>query len=146
MRGYFGIGVENTKVQANIGTLWRTAHILGASYIFTINRRYRKQHADTSRAWRHIPLFHFDTLEDFRNCIPRQCAIVGVELCDTATPLSRFTHPERCVYLLGAEDRGLSSEAVDACESMVILPGRFSFNVAVAGSIVIYDRFTKGNK
>ena len=29
MRGYFGIGIENGKTVANIGTLWRSAHNLG---------------------------------------------------------------------------------------------------------------------
>lgn len=36
-RGYFGIGIYNGKNTANIGTLWRSAAILGANFIFTID-------------------------------------------------------------------------------------------------------------
>jgi tRNA (guanosine-2'-O-)-methyltransferase len=43
MRGYYGIGIENVKTAENVGTLWRSAYILGASFIFTIGKRYKKQ-------------------------------------------------------------------------------------------------------
>ena len=33
-RGFFGIGVENLKTKANLGTLWRSAINLGADFIF----------------------------------------------------------------------------------------------------------------
>ena len=36
MRGYFGIGVENLSKQMNAGSLFRTAHAFGASFVFTI--------------------------------------------------------------------------------------------------------------
>ena len=34
-RGFYAIGVYKPKKEVNIGTLWRTANILGASLIFT---------------------------------------------------------------------------------------------------------------
>ena len=34
---YFGIGIYKPKTQENIGSLWRTAYILGASFIFFID-------------------------------------------------------------------------------------------------------------
>lgn len=34
-RGYFGIGVYHSKNADNIGTLWRSAAIFGADFIFT---------------------------------------------------------------------------------------------------------------
>ena len=45
--------------------------------------------------------------------------------------------------LLGAEDHGLSKAALARCQHLVQLPGRASLNVAVAGSIVLYDRHAK---
>lgn len=140
MKGYFGIGVEHTKTAANIGTLWRSAHLLGASFIFTIGQRYKHQASDTSKAWRHIPLYEYATFDDFYASLPHGCRVIGIELDPKATPLARFVHPERCVYLLGAEDHGLSKKAQEKCHGMVVLPGEFSMNVAVAGSIVMYDR------
>jgi tRNA G18 (ribose-2'-O)-methylase SpoU len=54
-----------------------------------------------------------------------------------------FVHPKRCIYLLGAEDNGLPREVMDRCHKLIQLPGRSCFNVAVAGSLVMYDRYIK---
>ena len=69
--------------------------------------------------------------------------MIGVELCDRSIPLTSFVHPERSIYLLGAEDYGLPKEITDKCNAVVQLPGEFSLNVSVAGSIVMYDRIKK---
>lgn len=143
-RGYFGIGMEHPKKESNLGTLWRSASNLGAGFIFTIGARYRQQASDTVKAWRHIPLYSFTTLEDFRaHGIPYDCQLIGVEIEDRAVPLARFAHPERCVYLLGAEDHGLTKQATAACQHLVVIPSERCLNVAVAGAIVMYDRATK---
>lgn len=142
-RGYFGIGIENGKTKENVGTLWRTAHLLGASFIFTIGDRYKHQASDTTKAWKHVPFFQYDSFDHFLQSVPRDCQLIGVELDERAKPLKTFEHPERCVYLLGAEDWGLSKEAIARCHELVVLPGEFSMNVAAAGSIVLYDRFSK---
>ena len=60
-----------------------------------------------------------------------------------AIPLGGFSHPKRAVYLLGSEDNGLTRKAMDKCHALVRLPGERSMNVAVAGSIVMYDRHNK---
>ena len=142
-RGFFAIGISHTKTAHNIGSLWRSADILGAAFIFTVSRRYRKQATDTLKSIRHVPLMHFDGVDDLVKHLPHGCPLVGVELDDRATPLASFAHPERACYLLGAEDHGLTPEERGRCHSLVQLPGRFSMNVAVAGSIVIYDRVTR---
>jgi len=142
-RGYFGIGIQNTKTEANIGTLWRSASIMGASFIFTIGRRYKKQASDTMVSWRHIPLYTYETFEEFHKSMPYDCQLVGIELDSKSTPISAFKHPERAIYLLGAEDHGLTDEALKKCIHIVQLPGDYCMNVSVAGSIVMYDRLIK---
>lgn len=142
-RGYFGIGIYHTKKSENIGTLWRSAYQLGAAFIFTIGRRYSKQHSDTTAAYRHIPLFAYDTWQQFFDSRPLDCALIAVEMGGKA--LGAFTHPERSVYMLGAEDYGLPPHIIAQCQYTVSLEAvrMPSFNVAVAGSIVMYDRLTK---
>lgn len=139
-RGYFEIGVYRPKTPANIGTLWRSAFQLGASGIFTVGCRFPQQSSDTPKAWRHVPLRHYADLADLIAHKPMGCQIVGVEM--GGRPLSQFAHPERAIYLLGAEDSGLSAEALAVCESLVSLQAvaTESYNVAVAGSIVAYSR------
>lgn len=141
-RGYFGIGIENTKTAVNVGTLWRSAQIFGAAFLFTIGRRYVQQASDTLKSWRHMPLYTYDSFDTFYAQMPYDCQLIGVELDERASSLERFTHPQRCVYLLGAEDHGLSAEARRRCHRLVQLPGDHCLNVAVAGSIVLYHRAT----
>ena len=144
-KGYCGIGVLNSKTEVNIGTLWRSAFIMGASFIFTIGKRYKKQASDTPKSWKHIPLYNYDTFDEFYKKMPYNCRLVGVEPDERSIPIKNYTHPERCIYLLGAEDHGLTNEALDKCHELIILPGDICLNVSVAGSIVLYDRITKAN-
>jgi len=68
---------------------------------------------------------------------------VGIELIESAIPIKEFKHPKQACYLLGAEDHGLTKEAIEACQEIIYLPGERSLNVSVAGSIVIFDRINK---
>ncbi len=141
--GFYGIGLIHSTEPVNIGTLWRSAHILGAAFIFTIQKPYRAQGSDVTRAWTKIPLYHFETFETFYSNLPHDTRLVGVEMTRDATALNQFIHPDRAVYLLGSEQTGLPRPILDQCHSLVSLPGEFSLNVAVAGSIVMYDRISK---
>jgi len=118
-RGYFGIGIENCKSGVNVGTLWRSAHNLGASFIFTIGNRYRFQGSDTTKAWRSIPLFQYPTFDAFYGNLPHDCQLVGIEFPhEKAKALPEFMHPDRCVYLLGAEDPGLFADDLEAVQNL----------------------------
>lgn len=147
MRGYFGIGIINGKCEANIGTLWRSANIMGAQFIFTIGKRYpKKQSTDTMQTPRHIPLFEYETWEDFKKNIPRDCEVIAIELDSRSKPIETMNHPERAIYLLGAEDRGIPIEVLQDCKRIIQLPGEHCLNVSVAGSIIMYDRCLKATK
>lgn len=144
--GYFEIGIFHTKTETNVGTLWRSAYQLGAAGIFTIGKRYKHQTSDTCKASRHIPLRHFLNIEEFKQQRPTDTVLVGVEM--GGIPLSSFVHPKQAIYLLGAEDHGLPPEIMSYCNCIVSLESinALSYNVAVAGSVVMYDRvFTKKN-
>jgi tRNA (guanosine-2'-O-)-methyltransferase len=147
MRGYFGIGIINGKSEANIGTLWRSANIMGAQFIFTIGRRYpKKQSTDTMQTPRHIPLFEYENWGDFKKNIPRDCEVIAIELDARSKPIETVNHPERAIYLLGAEDRGIPQEVLRDCKRIIQLPGEHCLNVSVAGSIIMYDRYLKAFK
>lgn len=139
-RGYFAIGIYGGKNSINIGTLWRTAKIMNASFIFTISHRYKRQASDTLSTPKHVPLYQYDDFDSFYKNMPSDCILVGVELDEKAVDIRTFKHPERAIYLLGAEDNGLPSKVMERCHKLVKLPGVISLNVAVAGSVVLYDR------
>lgn len=145
MRGYFGIGVYSPKKEINIGTLWRTAYSYGAGFIFTIGKRYKKQPSDTCKTWRHTPLLNYVCFDDFKQHIPFDCRVVCVEIASDSVSLPEFEHPDRVIYLLGAEDNGIPTEILSRYKTITIPAIRgISLNVAVAGSIVMYDRHRKG--
>lgn len=142
-KGYFGIGCLNMKTSMNYGTLFRTAQVFEADFIFLIGCRFKVQASDTMKSWRHIPTFVYKDFEDFNNHRPFDCKLVGIELIPTATPIKDFKHPKQACYLLGAEDNGLTKESLSKCQEIIFLPGERSLNVSVAGSIVLYDRISK---
>lgn len=139
-RGFFEIGVYHAKAEVNIGTLMRSAFQLGAAGVFTIGRRYREQCSDTVKAYRHLPVRHFETFDEFQSARPLAARLVGVEMGGKS--LARFSHPQSAVYLLGAEDHGLPPDVLRACQHVVSLDAirTESYNVAVAGSLVMYHR------
>jgi len=143
MRGYCGVGIEDAKFVENLGTLWRSAMCLGADFIFTVGNRYTKDPLNTTRTERHVPYFHYKDLADFKEHLPQGSKVVGVELLEDAEALEIFNHPQQAVYLLGGEDRDLSKEAQSICDYKVKFNSDFCLNVAVAGSVVLYDRQTK---
>ena len=134
---FFGIGILNGKTPENLGVLWRSAQNLGASFIFTIGNRYAKQACDTHNAVKSMPYFHYENFEEFYKNLPKGARLVGVELTESAQPLETFNHPRRCVYLLGAEDHGLSNAAIEKSHFLVKFKSQLSLNVSVAGSIVM---------
>ncbi len=140
MRGYFEIGIFNGKSPANIGMLWRSAYQLGTSGIFTIGKRYTKQQTDTYNSWKHIPLREIETFEQFKASIPYDCDLIGVET--GGDDLSDFKHPKRAIYILGSEDVGLPENILAECKYTISLNSvnKNSYNVAIAGSIVMYHR------
>ncbi|MBZ9730798.1 RNA methyltransferase [Salegentibacter sp. JZCK2] len=142
-QGFFGIGIQNGKTPENLGVLWRSAQNMGASFIFTIGNRYAKQACDTHKAVGAMPYFHYKTFKEFYDHLPKGAMLVGVELAKNAEPLENFSHPRRCVYLLGAEDHGLSNEAIKKSHFLVKFQSSLSLNVSVAGSIIMYDRNSK---
>jgi tRNA G18 (ribose-2'-O)-methylase SpoU len=137
---FFEIGIYQSKRIYNLGTLWRTAYQLGAAGVFTIGRRYERQPSDPFVVERQIPLRNFESFDQFLAQRPINTLLVGIE--QDGEPLSGFDHPPQAIYLLGAEDFGLPNVVLDKCNCIVSLEAmvRASYNVAVAGSIVMYDR------
>jgi len=142
-RGFFGIGCLNMKKKDNYGTLFRTAQILGADFMFLIGPRFKRQASDTVKSWRHTPLFEYEDFNDFHKHRPYSSRLVGIELDPMAVPIKNYVHPQQAAYLLGSEDNGLSAGTLNFCNDVIVLPGDHSLNVSVAGSIVLFDRINK---
>ncbi len=140
-RGYFAIGAERMSKALNLGNLMRSAHAFGASFTFTIGATYQalEARADTSKGQWHLPHYNWPTLDAM--VLPQGCKLVGIELTDSAIDLPSFCHPLRAAYVLGPERGSLSDALLARCDFVVRIPTTFCINVAMAGVIVMYDRF-----
>ncbi len=140
MRGYFAIGAEGISKPMNLGTLMRTAHAFGASFIFVIDGHDRVKDAlsDTTRAEQRVPVYEIASVAALR--LPRGCRLVGVELVEDAVALPSFRHPLNAAYVFGPERGSLSPALLERCDHVVRVPTRFCVNLGVAGAIVMYDR------
>jgi tRNA(Leu) C34 or U34 (ribose-2'-O)-methylase TrmL len=145
MRGYFGIGIYMPKTSENIGTLWRSAMNFGASFMFSIGTRAMiRQPSDTILSFRHIPFYVYPDWDSFQQ--PTDCFLIGVEQCEKSVPIKTFEHPQRACYILGSEDGGLPAKVIEYCTGGIIqIATPMCLNVAVAGSIVMFDRLNKAN-
>jgi tRNA (guanosine-2'-O-)-methyltransferase len=120
--------------------------LYGADFIFTIGKRYAKQPTDTPDVAKHTPLFEYEDWADFEEHVPKGCEIVLVEQTEASCQLPAYKHPQRAVYVLGAEDHGLPKELImkyPTVEIPTVKPQ--SMNVSAAGTLVLYDRHTKVN-
>lgn len=143
MRGYFGIGIYQGKTVENLGMLWRSAYSFNAAFLFTVAGRYTRQAADTVDATKHIPLYQYADWDMFVQTIPFGCLLVGVEQTEGSLSLESYSHHDRAVYVLGAEDNGLPANVIESCNLVVHITSMRCLNVAVAGSIIMYDRQAK---
>jgi len=142
-RGYFGIGIEEGKYDVNYGTIFRTAQIMGADFCFIIGDKCKKMATDTMHSYNNMPVFHYKDSQDFLDHLPIGVKLISIEMGEDAIELSDFKHPKNAVYVLGNEKEGVSKEIIDKSYAVVKLKGENSMNVAVAGSIIIYDRITR---
>ncbi|HLN24681.1 MAG TPA: RNA methyltransferase [Patescibacteria group bacterium] len=142
MRGYFGIGVEGVSKQSNVGSLFRSAHAFGGSFVFTVAADYTRQRsgADTSDAVTQMPFYAYPSIAEMD--LPRGCKLVGIELVDDAIELPSFHHPLQAAYVLGRERGSLTPEMLARCDFVVKIPTKFCINLGIAGALVMYDRVT----
>ncbi len=137
---YFEIGIYAPIHSENIGTLWRTAFQLGAAGIFVIGKAHHTQSSDTARTPQQIPFRSFPTWADFLLHRPIGSRLVAIEM--GGSPLHQFVHPSQAIYLLGSEANGLPDHVLQDCDAIISLEAlrHPSYNVAVAGGIVMYHR------
>ena len=143
MRGYAAIGLHMPKYNVNVGGVMRAAQVYGAGLVVVSGARYKvnkKAPTDTMRAWRHIPVIEADSVFD---ALPYDCVPIAVELHSRAVSLTTFKHPQRAVYIFGAEDQTLGKVVLDRCRDVVMIPTSACMNLAATANVVLYDRLLK---
>jgi tRNA guanosine-2'-O-methyltransferase len=140
------IAAWNITKEHNVGSLVRTAHAVAAEEVVLVGEReWNVEAARTAELYTTVT--QLADLEAFRSHLKsRRWNLVAVELDDRAVNFFDAEYPERPCFLLGAELGGVPRGLVEEAELVVQIPqwGLVpSLNLAVAGSIVVYDYLGK---
>jgi tRNA G18 (ribose-2'-O)-methylase SpoU len=140
------IAAWNITKEHNVGSLVRTAHAAAAAEVILVGEReWNVEAAKTSELYTTIT--QLTDIDAFRRHMEtRRWSLVAVELDRGAVNVFDAEYPERPCFLLGAELSGVPGELLDEAELVVQIPqwGLVpSLNLAIAGSIVVYDYLGK---
>ena len=102
--------------------------------------RAAKFQTDTKKVANKIPLTSVESLLDD---LPDDLEIVCVELAEGATPLPRFKHPEKALYVFGPEDGSITQQVADRADHVVYVPTVGCMNLAATVNVLLYDRLAK---
>ena len=143
-RGFACIGLDRPTDPVNVGHALRAAFCFDARLVIiggeSPSIRLSKLTTDPMRSYRHIPVIKS---KDLLKAVPEDTTVVGIELCDDASTLVEFKHPERACYVFGPENGVLSEEILDRCAHKVMIPTMAFLNLGMTVNIVMYDRLAK---
>lgn len=147
MRGYSAVALNNPKSECNVGGVLRAAQVYGASLVIVGGNRPKQYMGnlatDTMKAYRHMPV---QRIENLRDAIPYDCVPVAIELVEGSQNLVEFKHPERAMYVFGAEDATLGNSVLSWCKHIVSVPTSGCMNLAACVNVVLYDRLAKAKQ
>lgn len=140
------VAVWQLSKEHNLGSLVRTAHAVGAEEVLLVGgldwNAYAARTADQLTTVLQLP----DAGALLARAADCRWNLVAVELHQSAVSMFDAEYPERPCFLLGSELGGLPEDLRRAACLTVQIPqwGLVpSLNVAVAGSLVLYDHLAK---
>jgi tRNA G18 (ribose-2'-O)-methylase SpoU len=143
------IAAWNITKEHNVGSLVRTAHAAAAEEVVLVGEReWNVEAARTSELFTTVTQLR-DAATFHRYREEKRWDLVAVELDARAVNLFDAEYPERPCFLLGAELGGIPADLLDEAKLVVQIPqwGLVpSLNLAVAGSIVLYDFLGKRHR
>ena len=143
------IAAWNITKEHNVGSLVRTAHAAAAEELVLVGEReWNVEAARTSELYTSVTQLS-DAAAFRRYREEKGWDLVAVELDARAVNLFDAEYPERPCFLLGAELGGIPADLLDEAKLVVQIPqwGLVpSLNLAVAGSIVLYDFLGKRHR
>ncbi|WP_300174161.1 RNA methyltransferase [uncultured Aliivibrio sp.] len=140
------IGLSNPKSPTNVGAVMRAAGCYQVDDVRYTGERYDravKFQTDTKKVANKIPLTSVESLLDD---LPDDLKIVCVELAEGATPLPKFKHPEKALYVFGPEDGSITQQVADRADHVVYVPTVGCMNLAATVNVLLYDRLAKSEE
>ena len=142
----FHVAIENWAHDLNIGSIVRTANAFLAAEVHIVGRRrWTRRGAMVTDRYQHVR-HHPDvadlvawaaTAGEGGTALP----LIGIDNVPGSGPLDGYDLPRACVLVLGQESRGLSPEALAACEAVLHIRqfgSTRSINAGAAGAIALH--------
>ncbi len=138
--GSLSLALVNLSNPFNVGSIYRTAAVLGVDTIHLVGATPGPEQAKvhkTGLGTEHgVETVRVPALQGVSG------RLVAVELADEAVPIHEFAFADGDVLVLGSEGHGLPPSALAVCAAAVFVPqpGRVaSLNVAMAATLAIYE-------
>ncbi|MDB9520177.1 RNA methyltransferase [Roseofilum reptotaenium CS-1145] len=149
--GLCWIVLDRIRSPGNLGTLIRTLEAVGGAGLILLNRSVDPFSPETVRASMGA-LFHQKFIRTNYRCLQswiqqHQGCIIGASP-DGKQSFHQFHYPQATLLFLGEERQGLSDQQRAICDNLVRIPmvsQADSLNVAVAGSLLMYEVFRSRN-
>lgn len=139
-RGHTGIAFYSPQSPPNIGSVVRSAGCFGMDYVIIIGEEYDGNSADVGH-YRHLPVFTVPDWESLEEFSPKNSEIILIDYDSSAYEISEFTHPERGLYVIGNEGKGFPEKILEKGYRRVYINSEFCLNAAVAGAIIMRERY-----
>ncbi|WP_345376208.1 TrmH family RNA methyltransferase [Frondihabitans cladoniiphilus] len=138
----FHVAIENWQHDMNIGSIVRSANAFAAETVHIVGRRrWNKRGAMVTDRYQHV-LHHPDIASFVEWARDAGLPVIAIDNVPGSVPIETVDLPERCVFLFGQEGPGLSSEAIEAADSVleiVQFGSTRSINASAAAAVVMHS-------
>jgi len=139
------VAAWKVKNPQNVGSLMRLVDNLGGESLILLDDENDKRESlirkTAGLSFRNVKLLYQSSDQFFRQ-LPENHTICAVETSERATNLFQTKLPERIVFLLGSEMKGLPEGLILKCEQVVYIPmtGKCkSMNISHALAVCLFE-------
>jgi tRNA G18 (ribose-2'-O)-methylase SpoU len=134
--------ITNIAKKKNVFQLIQTAVAYNLQPVLVCSLNIRDSLSETMKN----QLLFFDSLEDLRNYMTStNTLIIGIEILESAVPVTEYQFPLQIALMPGNEGTGLSTKQISICDGFVFIPqygvSTASLNVHVATGIILHHRY-----
>jgi tRNA(Leu) C34 or U34 (ribose-2'-O)-methylase TrmL len=141
------IVLDNPKFSRNVSAVVRLASAFGFPQVWFSGNRVMLDLESKDRLPREERMKGYGSVELINNDYPfdafKGYPIIGVELTESATPISYLEHEPYSVYVFGPEDGSICKTYRSFCHQIVYIPVKHCLNLATTVSAVMMHRMDK---
>ncbi|MET4693079.1 tRNA (guanosine(18)-2'-O)-methyltransferase TrmH [Endozoicomonas lisbonensis] len=129
----------------NLSAIIRTCDAVGIADLHLTQPKegYRGIRRRSMGSHKYVSVHHYDRVEDTAAHLKQQgFTIVAAHFSEQAIPYHEVDFTQPCALMLGAEKRGISSEAAALADQHIIIPMQgmvASYNVSVAAAVILVE-------